>query len=166
APKWHEIYVRSQQHTSQQLARHTQHETSEPKRKTEPTNGCHHHMSSCFGRWLSTTSLSEAAQAGSFSRHHSLTNTQANNLLGTHYLNMRLRVGNSSTRVYKNSSLTRHEFTETLLLLGTSSQDRLHLSLRTWGDLLLGVDLHPTSSPLDNKLDPFYYEALASSLYK
>ncbi|KAF2577947.1 hypothetical protein F2Q68_00000602 [Brassica cretica] len=27
--------------------------------------------------------------------HHSLTNTQANNLLGTHDLNTRLRVGNS-----------------------------------------------------------------------
>ncbi|CAF1723849.1 unnamed protein product [Brassica napus] len=30
-------------------------------------------------------------------RHRSLTNIQANNLLGTHDLNTRLRVGNSST---------------------------------------------------------------------
>uniref|UniRef100_A0A0D3EAC6 Uncharacterized protein n=1 Tax=Brassica oleracea var. oleracea TaxID=109376 RepID=A0A0D3EAC6_BRAOL len=83
-------------------------------------------------------------------RYHSLTNIQANNLLGTHDLNTRLRAGNSSvnlyfrhkfklnllvirhefavdslivkTRVYKNSPLARHEFTETLLILGTSSQ--------------------------------------------
>ncbi|KAG5397380.1 hypothetical protein IGI04_019194 [Brassica rapa subsp. trilocularis] len=73
--------------------------------------------------------------------HHSLTNIQANNLLGTHDLNTRLRVGNSSarvfgrlaycyTRVFINSSLTRHEFTETLILLGTSSQSiRLCLSM-------------------------------------
>ncbi|XP_013604426.1 PREDICTED: probable helicase MAGATAMA 3 [Brassica oleracea var. oleracea] len=53
-------------------------------------------MSSCFEGRPSPTSLSEAAQVGAFSRHHGLTNTQANNFLGTHDLNTRLRVGNSS----------------------------------------------------------------------
>ncbi|KAL0817775.1 hypothetical protein Bca101_074219 [Brassica carinata] len=96
-------------------------------------------MSSCFERWLSATSLSETAQAGAFSRHHSLTNTQANNLLGTHDLNARLRVGNSSVNVYfrhkfklnllfirhefaVDSLIVRHEFTKTHLWLGMSLQ--------------------------------------------
>ncbi|KAF3509883.1 hypothetical protein F2Q69_00007349 [Brassica cretica] len=48
--------------------------------------------------------------------HHSLTNTQDNNLLGTHDLNTRLWVNNSSVNVYfrhkfkLNSPSTRHEF--------------------------------------------------------
>ncbi|KAF3544958.1 hypothetical protein DY000_02007947 [Brassica cretica] len=77
-------------------------------------------MSSCFEGWPSATSLPKAVQA----------EQATNNLLGTHDLNTRLRVGNSLTRVYKNSPLARHEFTETLLLLGTSSQyTRLCLSV-------------------------------------
>ncbi|KAF2598218.1 hypothetical protein F2Q68_00011057 [Brassica cretica] len=96
-------------------------------------------MSSCFERWLSATSLSETAQAGAFSRHHSLTNTQANNLLGTHDLNARLRVGNSSVNVYFRHKfklnllfirhefavdllIVRHEFTKAHLWLGMSLQ--------------------------------------------
>ncbi|KAL0708324.1 hypothetical protein Bca4012_074750 [Brassica carinata] len=72
-------------------------------------------------------------------RHHSLTNTQANNLLGTHDLNTRLRVGNSSVNVYFrhefklnllfirhefafDSLIVRHEFTKTHLWLGMSLQ--------------------------------------------
>lgn len=72
-------------------------------------------------------------------RHHSLTNTQANNLFGTHDLNTRLRVGNSSVNVYfrhkftlnllfirhefaVDSLIVRHEFTKTRLWLGMSLQ--------------------------------------------
>ncbi|WZZ34542.1 hypothetical protein YC2023_017943 [Brassica napus] len=71
--------------------------------------------------------------------HHSLTNTQANNLLGTHDLNTRLRVNNSSVNVYfthkfklnllfirhefaVDSFIVRHEFTKTRLWLGMSLQ--------------------------------------------
>ena len=96
-------------------------------------------MSSCFDERPSPTSLSEAAQAGAFSRHHSLTNTQANNLLGTHDRNARLRVGNSSVKVYFRhkfklnllfirhefavySLIVRHKFTKTHLWLGMSLQ--------------------------------------------
>ncbi|KAL0655023.1 hypothetical protein Bca4012_075607 [Brassica carinata] len=73
------------------------------------------------------------------SRHHSLTNIQANNLLGTHDLNTRLRVGNSSVNLYFrhevklnllvirhefafDSLIVRHEFTKTRLWLGMSLQ--------------------------------------------
>ncbi|WZZ79085.1 hypothetical protein YC2023_099657 [Brassica napus] len=96
-------------------------------------------MSSCFEGRPSPTSLSEAAQVGVFSRHHGLTNTQANNFLGTHDLNTRLRVGNSSVNVYFrhkfklnllfirhefaiDSLIVRHEFTKTHLWLGMSLQ--------------------------------------------
>ncbi|CAF1929737.1 unnamed protein product [Brassica oleracea] len=75
------------------------------REKTEPTSSCHHHMSSCFERWLSATSLSETAQAGAFSRHHSLTSIHANNLLDTHNLNTRLRVGNCSVNMHLGTSL-------------------------------------------------------------
>ncbi|KAL0669034.1 hypothetical protein Bca4012_031738 [Brassica carinata] len=72
-------------------------------------------------------------------RHHGLTNTQANNLLGTHDLSTRLRVGNSSVNLYPrhefklnllvtryefavDSFIVRHEFTKTRLWLGMSLQ--------------------------------------------
>ncbi|CAN7027187.1 unnamed protein product [Brassica oleracea var. botrytis] len=72
-------------------------------------------------------------------RHRSLTNIQANNLLGTHDLNTRLRVGNSSVNLYfrhefklnllfirhefaVDSLIVRHEFTKTQLWLGMSLQ--------------------------------------------
>ncbi|KAL0690220.1 hypothetical protein Bca4012_089898 [Brassica carinata] len=71
--------------------------------------------------------------------HHSPTNTQANNLFGTHDLNTRLRISNSSVNVYfrhtfklnllfirhefaVDSLIVRHEFTETRLWLGMSLQ--------------------------------------------
>ncbi|CAG7907698.1 unnamed protein product [Brassica rapa] len=71
--------------------------------------------------------------------HHSLTNIHANNLLGTHDLNTRLRAGNSSVNMYfrhefklnllfirhefvVDSLIVRHEFTETRLWLGMSLQ--------------------------------------------
>ncbi|KAF2580308.1 hypothetical protein F2Q68_00001143 [Brassica cretica] len=70
---------------------------------------------------------------------HILTNTQANNLLGTHDLNTRLRVSNSSVNMYFrhkfklnllfirhefaiDSLIVRHEFTKTHLWLGMSLQ--------------------------------------------
>ncbi|WZZ34865.1 hypothetical protein YC2023_018266 [Brassica napus] len=72
-------------------------------------------------------------------RYHSLTSIHANNLLGTHDLNTRLRVGNSSVNMYfrhefklnllfirhefvVDSLIVRHEFTETRLWLGMSLQ--------------------------------------------
>ena len=71
--------------------------------------------------------------------HHSLTNTQANSLLGTHDLNTRFRIDNSSVNVYfrhkfklnllfirhefvVDSLIVRHEFTKTRLWLGMSLQ--------------------------------------------
>ncbi|KAF3552707.1 hypothetical protein F2Q69_00011930 [Brassica cretica] len=100
-------------------------------------------MSSCFEGRPSATSLLEAVQATQTSTlsqdHHSLTNTQANNLLGTHDLNTRLRVGNSLVNVYFRNEfklnlpfirhefavdllIDRHEFTKTHLWLGMSLQ--------------------------------------------
>ncbi|CAG7901472.1 unnamed protein product [Brassica rapa] len=100
-------------------------------------------MSSCFEGQPSATSLLEAVQATQTStlsqHHHSLTNTQANNLLGAHDLNTRLRVGNSSVNMYfrhefklnllfirhefaVDSLVVRHEFTKTHLWLSMSLQ--------------------------------------------
>ncbi|CAN6886349.1 unnamed protein product [Brassica oleracea] len=55
---------------------------------------CIRHGFTCISVGTSVTSHNVSQ------RHHSLTNTQANNLLGTHDLNTRLRVGNSSVNVY------------------------------------------------------------------
>ena len=87
---------------------------------------------------LAESGTSRASQNVS-QRHHSLTNIQANNLLGTHDLNTRLRVGNSSVNLYfrhefklnllvirhdfaVGSLIVRHEFTKTRLWLGMSLQ--------------------------------------------
>ena len=86
---------------------------------------------------LTTSGISGTSQNVS-QRHHSLTNTQANNLLGTHDLNTRLRVGNSVNVYFRNefklnspfirhefavdSLIVRHEFTKTRLWLGMSLQ--------------------------------------------
>ena len=100
-------------------------------------------MSSRFERWAFGYELVGSRTNGTsqhvFQRHHSLTNTQANSLLGAHDLNTRLRVGNSSVNVYfrhqfklnllfirhefaVDSLIVRHEFTKTLLWLGMSLQ--------------------------------------------
>ncbi|KAL0672799.1 hypothetical protein Bca4012_000780 [Brassica carinata] len=82
------------------------------------------------------TSTSDTDQHVS-QHHHSLTNTQANNLFGTHDLNTRLRVSNSLVNLYfrhefklnllfirhefaVDSLSVRHEFTKTRLWLGMS----------------------------------------------
>ncbi|KAG5394397.1 hypothetical protein IGI04_024360 [Brassica rapa subsp. trilocularis] len=60
-----------------------------------------------------------------------------------------------------NSSFAKHEFKANSLItrhkfeINSPKPDRLHLSQRTWGDLLLGMDLHPLQGPLDIELGPY-----------
>ncbi|KAF3523197.1 hypothetical protein F2Q69_00049391 [Brassica cretica] len=97
-------------------------------------------MSSRFERQLQLVGSNTNSTSRHISQHHhSLMNTQANNLLGTHDLNTRLRVSNSSVNVYfrhkfklnllfirhefaVDSLIVRHEFTKTRLWLGMSLQ--------------------------------------------
>ena len=98
---------------------------------TSPDSDSHHEELTTSGTSGTSQNVSQC--------HHSLTNTQANNLLGTHDLNTRLRVGNSSVNLYfrhefklnllvirhkfaVDSLIVRHEFTKTRLWLGMSLQ--------------------------------------------
>ncbi|KAF3604454.1 hypothetical protein F2Q69_00036035 [Brassica cretica] len=106
------------------------------------TSGCHHHVLMLRRRGRTSELVGSGTSGASQNisqRHHSVTNIQANNLLGTHDLNTRLRVGNSSVNLYfrhefkfnllvirhefaVDSLIVRHEFTKTRLWLGMSLQ--------------------------------------------
>ena len=118
------------------------HAFCEPAIVEPKTSGCHHHVLMLRRRGR-TSELAGSGTSGASQnisqRHHSVTNIQANNLLGTHDLNTRLRVGNSSVNLYFrhevklnllvirhefafDSLIVRHEFTKTRLWLGMSLQ--------------------------------------------
>jgi len=114
----------------------------EPKRKTEPTSAHHCHIimlrKTVLSFELVESSTSNISRHIS-QHHHSLTSIHTNYLFGTHDLNTRLRVGNSSVNMHfrhefklnllfirhefaVDSLIVRHEFTKTHLWLGMSLQ--------------------------------------------